>query len=111
MVLWKVIKARKNKETAVVILIVGLVFFFLTTTPRIGFKIISFEFFLLGVLLAIEDKRVKLGIPLLLLLVSAVLAELTSNIVVDQGIFYHDIWRSILFGLCGYISMVVFRKA
>jgi hypothetical protein len=110
-VLWKVIRARKNQETAVVVLILGLVFFFLTTTPRIGFKIISFEFFFLGFLLAVEDKRIKLWIPLLLLFGSAVLVEVISNIFVNQGIFYNDIWRNILFGLSGYVSMVVFRRA
>jgi len=65
----------------------------------------------LGVLLAIEDSKQKLIIPLILLFASAILVEVTVNLFVNQGIFYNDIWRSVLFGLGGYVSMVVFKKA
>lgn len=110
-VLQKVIKARKNTEIAMMILILGVVFFFMTSRPRIGFKISIFEFFLLGCLLAIEDKRIKLLIPLILLFIAAILVEVTANIWVNKGIFYNDIWRSILFGLGGYVSLITFKRA
>lgn len=109
-IFWKVITARKNSQTAVLIFISGMIFFFMTSTPRIGFKIGIFEFFLLGVLLAIEDKRIKLWVPLLLIVAAAVLVEVTTNIFINQGFFYNDIWRSSLFGLGGYVSIITYRR-
>ncbi len=63
----KLYRARKNFEPAVILLIGGLIFYFLLSTPLLLFKLAILEFFILGLLVALDNKKSKSLLPYFLL--------------------------------------------
>lgn len=100
----KAIRTGKNLEIAVLLLGIGLIFFFLFSNPRLLFKLGVFEFFILGVLAALDNKKNKSVVPFLIILGAACLIELTGNLVTGTRFYYMDVWIHSLTGLSGYIA-------
>jgi hypothetical protein len=104
-VIIKVAAAKKNMEIAVILMSIGLIFFFLFSQPVFLFQLTVLELFILGVLLAWEGKKTKSPVPFLLLAAAAVLVEVSSNLSIGSRYFsYFDAWRNILITLSGYLS-------
>lgn len=102
----KTYMAGKNLELAIALLIPGLIFFFLFSNSRFLFKLGIFEFFILGLLLARDNKKAKspLPLPFVLLIGAACSIELVTNIAAGTYFFYLDVWINSLTGLGGYIA-------
>lgn len=100
----KAIRTGKNLEIAVLLLGIGLIFFFLFSNPRLLFRLGVFEFFILGVLAALDNKKTKSAIPFLIIIGAACVIELTGNIVTGTRFYYLDVWIHTLTGLSGYIA-------
>lgn len=100
----KIILSKKSLEPVVVLLIMGLIFFFLFSRNPLLAKLGVLEFFLLGVLAALENKKAKSLFPLILIIAAALLVEAVGNFS-SGGVFYYlDGWINILTGLSGYIA-------
>ena len=103
-ILVKFLLARKNLEIAMGLLAMGMIFFFLVSTPLFLFKLALLEFFILGVVLAVENRKSQSPVSLLLLLGAACLIEAITNFVGGTRFFYLDVWINSLAGLSGYIA-------
>ncbi|MCP4215267.1 MAG: hypothetical protein GY765_11450 [bacterium] len=98
----KSLKSNSNQDIAVILLVTGMIFFLLFLRPMFLFKLTVLEFFILGVLLALENKRARSVVPFLLLLGAACLVEVITNIRVGAHFYYADVWINALTGLAGY---------
>jgi len=87
----------------------GFILFYLfsRTGANFLFKVTIFEFFILGVLLSMENKRSKSWIPFALLISAVILTQFFSDISMQGSFYYLDVWRDLLFALSGYISVGV----
>ncbi len=100
----QVILAKKNLEAAVLLLIIGLIFFFLFSRNPLLAKLGVLEFFILGVLVSLENKKAKSFFPIILIIAAAFLVEAVDNFT-SGGVFYYlDAWINVLTGLSGYIA-------
>jgi hypothetical protein len=106
--LFRAWKSRSDVEIAAILLVIGTVSFFLVSRPFFLFKLQVLEFFILGSLLAIENKKTKglggFSLAFLLLVGAAALAELSGNVAAGSTFYYLDVWTTTLFGLSGYIA-------
>lgn len=100
----KTYMAGKNQDLAIALLIPGLIFFFLFSNSRFLFKLGIFEFFILGLLLARDNRKAKNPLPFVLLIGAACLTELATNIAAGTYFYYLDVWINSLTGLGGYIA-------
>jgi hypothetical protein len=92
-----------NREIAIFLLSMGLVFFLLFSHPVLLFQLIVLEMFILGVVIALEGKKSKSILPFVLIVVTAVLIEISSNLSVGSSFYYLDAWRNTLIALSGYL--------
>ncbi len=106
--LFRAWKSRSDIEIAAILLAIGIISFFLVSRPFFLFKLQVLEFFILGSLLAIENKKSKglggFSLAFFLLIGAAALAELSGNMAADSTFYYLDVWMTTLFGLSGYIA-------
>jgi len=100
----KTVISKKTQDIALALLSIGLTLFFLMAHPVFIFKLSVLEMFLLGVILALEGKKAKTPVLLIILLAVTVLAEAASSIAVGSSFHYLDVWRSSLIALSGYLS-------
>lgn len=103
-ILVKYLLARKNLEFAMGLLAMGIIFFFLISTPLFLFKLALLEFFILGVLLAVESRKSQSLVSLILLIGAACLIEVVTNFAGGTHFYYLDVWLNSLAGLSGYIA-------
>lgn len=103
----KSIMAGKNLEIAIVLLTMGLIFFFLSLKPIFLFKLGILEFFLLGVLISIDNKKSKSILPFFFLFVTALLVEIVPNLFAGTSFYYNDVWILSLTGLSSYIAVFI----
>ena len=103
-VFFKMVSAKKNMEIAIVLLSMGLVFFFLFSWPVFSFQLNVVEMFILGIFLSKESKKSKSLAPFFILIVTAFLIEIASNVSIGSHFYYLDAWRNVLIGLSGYLS-------
>ncbi len=103
-IFFKISRAGKNLEMGVLLLVTGLIFFFLFSNPRLLFKLEIFEFFLLGVLAALDNKKRKSLVPFIIILAVACLVELVTTLWSGTRFYYLDVWIHSLAGLSGYIT-------
>ena len=82
-----------NREIAILLLGMGLVFFLLFSHPVLLFQLIVLEMFILGVIIALEGKKSKSLLPFVLIVVAAVLIEISSNLSIGSSFYYLDTWR------------------
>jgi hypothetical protein len=97
-------------ETAAAVCIGLIVFFFLLSRPRIQFKFKILEFFVFGIVLALENRRVRSFMPLLLVPVAAILSALAVHLVLGRGIYFMEMWLNGLFAMSGYVYGAVWRR-
>ncbi len=100
----KTFRAGRNLEVAVLLLTMGLIFFFLFLKPIFLFKLGILEFFILGLLVSLENKKSKSLAPFLLLFGTACLMEIVTNLAGGTRFYYFDVWIHSLTGLSGYIA-------
>jgi Na+/melibiose symporter-like transporter len=100
----KTIRSKKSRDPGVVMLTMGIVFFFLFSRSPFLTKLIIVEFFVLGVLLAMENKKLKSVLPLIFLVGAALLVEIVSNFSTGSRFYYLDVYINALTGLSGYIA-------
>jgi hypothetical protein len=93
-----------NREIAVLLLSMGLVFFLLFSRPVFLFQLIVLEMFILGIFIALEGKKSKSLLPFVLILVTAALIEISSNLSIGSSFYYFDAWRNTLIALSGYLT-------
>jgi hypothetical protein len=93
-----------NREIAIFLLSMGLVFFLLFSHPVLLFQLIVLEMFLLGVVIALEGKKSKSILPFVLIVVAAVLIEISSNLSTGSTFYYLDAWRNTLIALSGCLT-------
>jgi hypothetical protein len=93
-----------NREIAILLLSMGLVFFLLFSHPVLLFQLIVLEMFLLGVVIALEGKKSKSILPFVLIVVAAVLIEISSNLSTGSTFYYLDAWRNTLIALSGCLT-------
>lgn len=93
-----------NREIAILLLSMGLIFFLLFSRPVILFQLIVLEMFILGILIALEGKKSKSLLPFVLIAIAAALVEISSNLSVGSSFYYLDAWRSALIALSGYLT-------
>ncbi|MCP5050435.1 MAG: hypothetical protein GY940_24945 [bacterium] len=103
-VLFKVVATKKNTDIAIILLTMGLIFFFLFTHPVFLFKLTLLELFFFGVLVVWEGKKSKSLTAFLLIAAAAVLVELASSYSFGGYFYYLDAWRNALTGLSGYLA-------
>jgi len=103
----KAISAQKSTDLGIILLTMGLVFFFLLSHPMLIFRLTVFELFLLGLLVAWEGRKSRSLIPFLILLIGAVLVEFVSNFAVNSHFFLLDVWQNMLVLLCGYLPVSI----
>jgi hypothetical protein len=103
-VLFKVAAAKKNRDIAVILLTMGLIFFFLLSHPVFLFKLTVVELFFFGVLVAWEGKKSKTLLPFLIIFGCAVIVEIASNLGLNTHFYYFDAWRNALTALSGYLA-------
>ncbi len=100
----KAIRTGKSLEIAAILLTCGLLFFFLFSNPRLLFKMAILEFFILGVIVATENKKAKSYLPFVILLGVACLVEIATNLFSGSRFYYLDVWMHSLSGLSGFIA-------
>lgn len=100
----KMLPGRKNLELALIILSLGLVFFFIVSRPLFSSRLNVLEFFLLGFVVAIENKKAKSFAPFVLILAAALLVEIAGNLSLGSSFYYLDVWVNVLTALCGYVT-------
>jgi hypothetical protein len=93
-----------NREIAMLLLSMGLVFFLLFSRPVFLFQLIVVEMFILGIFIALEGKKSKSLLPFVLILVTAALVEVSSNLSIGSSFYYLDAWRNTLIALSGYLT-------
>jgi hypothetical protein len=93
-----------NREIAILLLSMGLVFFLLFSHPVLLFQLIVLEMFILGVFIALEGKKSKSILPFVLIVVAAVLIEISSNLSIGSSFYYFDAWRNALIALSGCLT-------
>jgi hypothetical protein len=93
-----------NREIAILLLSMGLVFFLLFSHPVLLFQLIVLEMFILGVFIALEGKKSKSILPFVLIVVAAVLIEISSNLSIGSSFYYLDAWRNALIALSGCLT-------
>jgi membrane-bound ClpP family serine protease len=93
-----------NREIAILLLSMGLVFFLLFSRPVFLFQLIVLEMFILGLFIALEGKKSKSLLPFVLILVTAALVEISSNLSIGSSFYYFDAWRNTLIALSGYLT-------
>jgi hypothetical protein len=103
-ILVKFLLARKNLEIAMGLLAMGMIFFFLFSTPLFLFKLTLLEFFILGFVVAVETRKSQSLFSFLLLLGAACLIEAITNFSGGTRFYYLDVWINSLTGLSGYIA-------
>ncbi len=103
-ILGKFLLARKNLEIAMGLLVMGMIFFFLFSTPLFLFKLTLLEFFILGFVVAVETRKSQSLFSFLLLLGAACLIEAITNFAGGTRFYYLDVWINSLTGLSGYIA-------
>lgn len=86
------------------LLAMGMIFFFLFSTPLFLFKLTLLEFFILGFVLAVETRKSQSLVSLLLLIGAACLIEVITNFAGGTHFYYLDVWINSLAGLSGYIA-------
>jgi hypothetical protein len=96
--------SKSNLEIGVWLLVGGLIGFILFTNPDFLFKLGVLELFLVGIVPAIEGKKAKSILPILILLVVAVLVEVSTNLSMKSTFYYFDAWRNALILMSGYVS-------
>lgn len=108
----RVYRRGKNTEAATVLLLAVLIFFFLSSRPRLLFKLSLLEFFVLGVILFLDymKSRPALAYSLAWLTAAAVMAEIAGNLGAGTDFYYFDVWMSVLFGLCGYVATGIWQR-
>lgn len=100
----KTYMAGKNLDLAIALLLPGLIFFFLFSNSTFLYKLGIFEFFILGLILTMDNKKAKSPLPFILLVGAACLTELVTNITAGTYFYYLDVWINSLTGLSGYIA-------
>jgi len=107
--LFKAFISKSNLNIVIELFIMGFILFhlFSTTGAHFLFKVSIFEFFILGVLLSMENKKSKSWIPFALLISAVILTQFFSDISMEGSFYYLDVWRDLLFALSGYISVGV----
>ncbi len=93
-----------NREIAILLLSMGLVFFLLFSRPVLLFQLIVLEMFILGVFIAMEGKKSKSLLAFVLIVVAAVLIEISANLSVGSSFYYLDVWRNVLIALSGFLT-------
>jgi hypothetical protein len=93
-----------NREIAILLLSMGLVFFLLFSHPVLLFQLIVLEMFILGVIIALEGKKSKSILPFVLIVAAAVLIEISSNLSIGSSFYYLDAWRNALIALSGCLT-------
>jgi hypothetical protein len=93
-----------NREIAILLLSMGLVFFLLFSRPVFLFQLIVLEMFILGIFIALEGKKSKSLLPFVLIIVTAALVEISSNLSIGSSFYYLDAWRNTLIALSGYLT-------
>lgn len=102
--LFKTIRSKKNPELALVLLTMGLIFFFFISRSPFLAKMNIAEFFILGILISLENKKSKSIMPFVLLIGAAFLVEIVINFSTGGSFYYLDVYMNSLTGLCGYIA-------
>ncbi|MGE5341531.1 MAG: hypothetical protein ACM3SY_08610 [Candidatus Omnitrophota bacterium] len=100
--------SKSNMELGAWFLAIGLTGFILFSQPVFLFKLTVLELFILGLIPALEAKKVKSILPFLIIPAAAALIELASNLSLRTAFSYSNAWRNALVALCGYISGCVF---
>lgn len=100
----KFVRARKQLEIAIGLLVMVLIFFFLFSRSMFLFKLSILEFFILGVLTAMDNRKAKSFLPFLLIFGAACLMEVVTNVAAGTRFYYLDVWIQTLAGLAGYVS-------
>lgn len=100
----KVFPAKKNLEIVIVLLVMGLIFFFLISRTPFLAKLSILEFFLLGILVSLENKKSKSFLPFILLFAAALLVEVANNLSLGSRFYYLDVWLNSLTGLSGFLA-------
>jgi hypothetical protein len=103
-ILLKFVLARKNLEIAMGLLAMGMIFFFLFSNPLFLFKITLLEFFILGLVVAIENRKSPSLFSFLLIIGTACLIEAITNFTGGTRFYYLDVLITSLTGLSGYIA-------
>lgn len=103
-ILIKFLLARKNLELAMGLLAMGMIFFFLFSTPLFLFKLTLLEFFILGVVVAVETRKSQSLFSFVLLIGTACLIEVITNYAGGTRFYYLDVWINSLTALSGYIA-------
>jgi hypothetical protein len=93
-----------NREIAILLLSMGLVFFLLFSRPVFLFQLLVLEMFILGIFIALEGKKSKSLLSFVIILVTAVLVEISSNLSIGSSFYYLDAWRNALVALCGCLA-------
>jgi fructose-specific phosphotransferase system IIC component len=97
-------KLRRQLEIAVGILVFALIFFFLFSRSMFLFKLGILEFFILGLLAALDNRKARSYLPFLLILGAACLVEVVTNTAAGTRFYYLDVWVHSLAALSGYVS-------
>ena len=93
-----------NREIAILLLSMGLVFFLLFSRPVLLFQLIVLEMFILGIFLALEGKKSKSLLAFVLIVIAAVLIEISANLSMGSSFYYLDAWRNALIALSGFLT-------
>ena len=106
----KSLYGRKNQEIAIVLLVMGLVFFFLLSNPKLVYKLAILEFFVLGLVVSFDSLNAASPLPFLILGAGACLVEFAANLPGGGSFFYLNVWGYSLTGLSGYISGLTLKR-
>ena len=82
----------------------GIIFFFLLSRSPFLAKLNIVEFFILGILMSIENKKSKSIVPFFFLIGVAFLIEIISNFSLGSRFYYLDVYINSLTALSGYIT-------
>lgn len=93
-----------NMEITIILLAIGFIFFLLFSRPILSFQLCVLELFILGVILALEKRKSRSSIPFIILLITAILIEISFNFSIGSHFFYMNAWRNGLIGLSGYLT-------
>jgi hypothetical protein len=88
---------------AIALLVMGLIFFLLLSKTVLIYKLSIVEFFILGALVSFENKKSKSLLPFLILLGTACLMEIITNLSTGTRFYHLDVWINSITALSGYI--------